>query len=435
VTYENDKSATAPAKYVKVVAPIHANMDAASFQLGNFGFNNLTFTIPNNAASYYQRLDCRDSLGLFVDITAGYDVQNNQAFWELQSIDPITLLTPSDPLKGLLLLQDSLQPNNGHGFLNFSIKPRSNAQTLDTIGARADIIFDANEVIPTNIEKNTIDAYAPTSHMGNLPSNSNNPLTLTWGGVDDVNGCGVKYYTLYVSNDGINFSIIRSGITRTDTTFSGAPNTSFYFFVLATDSVGNTEVLRPGEIRTTFIGNTLPVTWLYFRGATQQKNNVLDWSTANEQNTKEFKVERSFNGNTFIPIGSVAAKGNAGAPSTYQFYDYNIDKLNSAVMYYRLKQIDKDNKFNYSSTIRLTYNQTEKLKSIVYPNPTPGIIHVTIGDRKLLGSMATVIDQNGRVLQTIKIIAENQAISLNSYTNGIYYIRLANKEVLKVLKL
>ncbi|MCC6761832.1 MAG: T9SS type A sorting domain-containing protein [Chitinophagaceae bacterium] len=434
VTYENDKSATAPAKFVKVVAPIHANMDAASFQLGNFGFNNLTFTIPGNTASYYQRLDCRDSLGLYVDITAGYDVQNNQAFWQLQSIDPITLLPPADPLKGLLLLQDSLQPNNGHGFVNFSIKPRPAAQTLDTIGARADIIFDANEVIATNVETNTIDAYAPISHLTNLPPTSPINIALSWSGQDDVNGCGLKFYSLYVSDDGVNFSMIRSGITRTDTTITGKPGSQFFFFVLATDSVGNTEILRQGEIKSTFVTAALPISWLYFKGATQQKNNVLNWSTANEQNSKEFRIERSFNGASFSSIGTVAANGNTSSPSSYQFIDYHIDKLNSKVMFYRLKQIDKDNKFNYSSVIRLTYNQEEKSKTIVYPNPTPGTIHVTIGDKKLIGSMAIVVDQNGRVIQNIKITAENQAINLSSYSNGIYYIKLSNKEILKVIK-
>lgn len=434
VTYENDKSATAPAKFVKVVAPIHTNMDAASFQLGNFGFNNLTFTIPNNTASYYQRLDCRDSLGLYVDITAGYDVQNNQAFWQLQSIDPITLLPPADPLKGLLLLQDSLQPNNGHGFVNFSIKPRPAAQTLDTIGAKADIIFDANEVIATNVETNTIDAYAPISHLTNLPPTSPINIALSWSGQDDVIGCGLKFYSLYVSDDGVNFSMIRSGITRTDTTITGKPGSQFFFFVLATDSVGNTEILRQGEIKSTFVTAALPVSWLYFKGATQQKNNVLNWSTANEQNSKEFRIERSFNGTSFSSIGTVAANGNTSGPSSYQFIDYHIDKLNSKVMFYRLKQIDKDNKFNYSSVIRLTYNQEEKSKTIVYPNPTPGTIHVTIGDKKLIGSMAIVVDQNGRVIQNIKITAENQAINLSSYSNGIYYIKLSNKEILKVIK-
>ncbi|MEI9809555.1 MAG: hypothetical protein WDO16_17740 [Bacteroidota bacterium] len=42
--------------------------------------------------------------------------------------------------------------------MNFSIKPVTTAQTLDSILASADIIFDSNDTIPTNIEKNTIDA-------------------------------------------------------------------------------------------------------------------------------------------------------------------------------------------------------------------------------------------------------------------------------------
>ncbi|MBK8140154.1 MAG: hypothetical protein IPK57_03515 [Chitinophagaceae bacterium] len=153
VTYENDISASAPAKYVKVVVPVHEKMDAATFQLGSFGFNSLTFTVPPATASYYQRLDCRDSLGLFVDVIAGYDVVNNHAFWEFQSIDPVTLLAPADPLKGFLLLQDSTNQTYGHGFVNFSIKPVTTAQTLDTVLASAEIIFDSNEIIPTNIEK------------------------------------------------------------------------------------------------------------------------------------------------------------------------------------------------------------------------------------------------------------------------------------------
>ncbi|MEI9809556.1 MAG: hypothetical protein WDO16_17745 [Bacteroidota bacterium] len=69
-------------------------MDAASFQLGSFGFNSLTFAVQPGTASYYQRLDCRDSLSLYIDVTAGYDQLAHQAFWEFQSIDPVTLLPP-----------------------------------------------------------------------------------------------------------------------------------------------------------------------------------------------------------------------------------------------------------------------------------------------------------------------------------------------------
>lgn len=435
ILYENDSTANAPAKFVRVTSPIEPKQDAATFQLGNFGFNNQTFAVPPGLASYYQRLDCRDSLGLYVDITAGYDQINNIAFWEFQSIDPITLLPPADPLIGFLLLQDSSQVLYGHGFVNFSIKPIQTAITLDTIGARASIVFDFNDSIPTNIAKNTIDAFAPTSHMNALPGNSSNPVTLSWTGTDDAGGCGLRYYTLYVSADGINFNIIRSGITRTDTTFTGGANTTYYFFVLATDSVGNTETLRPGEVRSTFIGSgTVPVTWLYFKGITRDKDNILDWATASEQNSKEFKVERSLNGNSFTVVGTVAAAGNSSSITPYQYTDRNIDRLNSPVMFYRLKQVDLDNNFRYSNIIRLTYNQTEKPKSIVYPNPTQGMITVTIGDRQLIATTANLYDESGRLLQTVKITADSQTFDLSRYVNGIYFIRLSNKEVLRVVK-
>ena len=434
ITYENDKSASAPAKYVKIIAPVHNKMDAASFQLGSFGFNSLTFTVPPAAASYYQRLDCRDSLGLFVDVIAGYDVQNNQAFWEFQSIDPVTFLPPADPLKGFLLLQDSSNLTYGHGFVNFSIKPVSTAQTLDSILARADIIFDTNDTIPTNVEKNTIDALPPTSHMGNLPTNSVNPITLNWSGTDDTNGCGLHYYTLYISNDGVNFSVLKDGLTRTDTTLTLAPNIRYYFFVLATDSVGNREVLRPGEIKSSFIGIALPVTWLYFRGTNQNKNNLLEWATANEQNSKEFKVERSLDGSNFTDIGTVAAAGNSNTTRSYNYTDRNIDRLNSTVMYYRLRQIDLDNRYKYSTVIRLTYKEKETPHSIVYPNPASTVITISIGDKKLIGTVASVFDMNGKLLQNITISGDSQTIDISRFINGIYFIRLENKETLRIVK-
>jgi hypothetical protein len=434
ILFENAPFASAPAKYIKVVTPIEPKQDPASFQLGSFAFNSLNFNVPANTPSYYSRLDCRDSLGLYVDITAGYDVLNNEAFWEFQSIDPVTLLPPTNPLVGFLLLQDSAKAPSGHGFVNFSIKPKPNAVTLDTIVAQAKIVFDSNDTIPTNLHKNTIDAFAPTSHMTNLPPTSNNPINLSWIGVDDVNGCGVKWYTLYVSTDGVNFSILNPSIRGNDTTFIGAPNTTYHFFVLATDSVGNMETLRPGEVKTTFIGESLPITWLYFNGKTINKDNILDWATATEQNTASFKIERSLTGTNFSTIGSVAAAGNSNVQRTYQFKDYDIDKLNSMFMYYRLKQLDVNGNFKYSGVVKLTYNQKTIVKSIVYPNPTQGMITITIGDKALIGTQAVVIDINGKILQQVKIGANSQSFDFTKYTNGTYFILLQNKEIMKVVK-
>lgn len=431
ILYENSKEASAPAKFVRITAPLQPKQDPSTFELGDFGFNSTTFSVPPNTSSLYRRLDVRDSLGLFVDVIAGYDQMNNVVFWEFQSIDPVTLLAPKDPLKGFLLLQDSINERYGHGFVNFSAKPKQSAVTLDTIGARAEIIFDDNEMIPTNIHTNTIDAFAPTSHMTRLALSSTSPIQLSWNGADDAGGSGIRSYTLYVSTDGTNYSIVSSGMTITDTTFSGILGKTYCFFVLATDTVGNMEVLNQSEITCTSIGGVVPVTMLYFRGQNIEKDNLLEWATQNEINARSFSLMRSLNGNDFEEINSAPARGNNGG--TYSYKDRNIDRLQSNVFYYRLKQIDNDGRSSLSNVVRLSYDKGSK-PSIVYPNPTNGIITLSIGDPKLIGTNAELLDVAGRKLQSIPITSLSQNFDLTNYVNGTYIIRLKNKESLKVVK-
>ncbi len=431
ILYENSKEASAPAKFVRITAPLQPKQDPSTFQLGDFGFNSLTFSVPPNTSSLYRRLDVRDSFGLFVDVIAGYDQMNNVAFWEFQSIDPITLLPPKDPLKGFLLLQDSLNERYGHGFVNFSAKPKQSAVTLDTIAARAEIIFDDNEMIPTNIHTNTIDAFAPTSHLTRLSLSSTSPIQLSWTGADDAGGSGIRSYTLYVSTDGTNYSIVSTGMTRKDTTFVGTLGATYCFFVLATDTVGNMETLNQSEITCTSIGGVVPVTMLYFRGKTIEKDNILEWETQNEINARSFSLMRSLTGNDFEEINSTAARGNSGG--TYSYRDRNIDRLHSNVFFYKLKQIDNDGRSSLSNVVRLTYNKGSR-PSIVYPNPTKGIITLSIGDPKLIGTNLELLDVSGRRLQSIQLTGLTQNFDLSNYVNGTYIFKLANKESLKVIK-
>ena len=434
IQFENDSTATARARYIKITTPIEPKQDPATLELGSVGFNNQSFEIPVGTSSYYQRLDARDSTGVYVDLTAGYDVINNQIFWEFQAIDPLTLLPPEDPLAGFLFLQDSIQPAYGNGFVNFSIMPRADAQTLDTIGARAFIVFDENEVIPTNIHTNTIDALPPVSQLNTITGTGTNPITLSWTGADDAGGCGIDFYTVYVSTDQVNYSILFSKVLGMDTTFILPPDSTYCFFVLATDRVGNAETMTTGDVQCASIGGPLPVTWLFFNGTNRNTDNILKWATASEQNSKEFRLERSLNGISFSEIAVVPAAGTSTGARHYEYTDRNIDRLNSNVMFYRLKQVDLDNNFRYSSIVRLNYNRGSNTPTIVYPNPTGGLVTILLGDISLIGTEAVVMDINGRVLQRVKITAGSQTINLTQYINGMYLIRLNNKETLKVLK-
>jgi hypothetical protein len=313
------------------------------------------------------------------------------------------------------------------------MKPKEDAKTLDTIGARAEIVFDKNEMIPTNIHTNTLDAVAPQSQLLTATANESN-VTLNWSGQDDPNGAGIDFYTIYLSTDGTNFSVFKDKTKRTDTTFAIPSQATYCFFVLATDIVGNAESLRPDASKCVVVSGAVPVTWLYFNGKNKGTDNVLTWATATEQNSNRFEVERSLTGNDFSKIGSVPASGNSTSTRDYTYTDRNIDKLNSAIMYYRLKQIDDDNKFSYSNIVRLSYNEETASKIIVYPNPTNGQITLSVNDPKLIGTWVSVFDNAGRLVTRIKINTPTLGINLSKYTNGVYILKLQNNQTLRVVK-
>jgi hypothetical protein len=122
--------------------------------LGDFGWGDLTFTLPNNRAFYTDRLDFTDTQGFYVDVTAGINIATGEAFWTVTAIDPETGEIVTDPLKGFL------PPNDGNGagdgFVSYTIQTDRDITTGAVIDAEAKIYFDNNEPIDTPPIFNTI---------------------------------------------------------------------------------------------------------------------------------------------------------------------------------------------------------------------------------------------------------------------------------------
>ena len=119
---------------------------------------------------------------------------------------------------------------------------------------------------------------------------------------------------------------------------------------------------------------TLPVKFTSFT-AKQVNNQInLNWSTASENNSLEFIVERSEDGLDFSAIGTVKAAGNSSASLIYNYRDlYPVN----GTAYYRLKQVDLNNEFIYSATKSFNLNlQNQEIVS-VFPNPASS--YLTIG--------------------------------------------------------
>lgn len=253
IRYENDPDfATAPALKVVVTMPFHNNAQMFSFRLGDFGFGDFVFNVPENTAFYTQRLDVSDSLGVLVDVTAGINVAQQQAFWIFNSIDPVTGLEPLDATLGYLPVNDSIT-HRGEGFVTFTMNPAPGVVTGDTIAEQANIVFDINEDIPTNTWVNTIDAVAPSSSVDSLAKHADSTtIRIRISGSDDPGGSGIGSFELYYSKDSSEFQLYGEFPADTGIYFSGDAESEYQFFSIATDNVGNSEPMKSlGEATTT----------------------------------------------------------------------------------------------------------------------------------------------------------------------------------------
>jgi hypothetical protein len=99
------------------------------------------------------------------------------------------------------------------------------------------------------------------------------------------------------------------------------------------------------EIALASSSSPLPVEWLAFTATKQQKDVLLQWSTAQEMNTLDFVVQHSIDGEVFTNLTTQAAAGNSSA---IQEYNYVHTAPVLGYNYYRILQRDFDGKTSYS---------------------------------------------------------------------------------------
>ncbi len=254
VTFENSADhATAPAQNVTIYLPISDKFNINSLRISDFGFGDYNFGVPPNTATYTNRLDVKDSLGVYVDVTAGLDVANHRAFWILQSIDPATGLAATlAPDKGFLLVNDSIT-HRGEGYVNFTLQPNAADHTGDSAKATASIIFDTEDPIATNTWVNMVDAVAPISHL-TASNSTNDSITLKFSGNDDSNGSGLKEYAVYSSDNNSPYTLYQSSLKDSVFNFPKTPGDVYQFFSVSKDNVDNLEPVQDAKTRSITVG-------------------------------------------------------------------------------------------------------------------------------------------------------------------------------------
>ena len=243
IRFENDPIfATAPAQRIEITQTLDSDLDARSFRLGDFGFGELFVDVPENRSFYSQRIDLRETKGIFVDVFAGINVATSEAFWTFIAVDPVTGDLPADPLKGIL--PPNLNAPEGDGFVRYTIKAKAGVPTGTRVDARARIVFDTNEPIDTPPIFNTLDAVTPTSQVAALDPilvANQARFPVKWSGSDDANGSAIQGFNVYVNVDGKGFQPWLTNVSYTDALYDGPVGASYAFYSVARDNAGNSE--------------------------------------------------------------------------------------------------------------------------------------------------------------------------------------------------
>jgi hypothetical protein len=174
----------------------------------------------------------------------------------------------------------------------------------------------------------------------------------------------------------------------------------------------------------------LPVTFMGIT-AKQESNAVrVLWDVADEVDVRGYDVERSTNGVEFSKIGFVSANGK----SAYIFSD---NTTTGGTVFYRVRNIDIDGKFKYSSTVKLT---GKNASTVLRAFPIPAHNQVTLQHDKMANGRITLTTVDGRVVKQLTpgSNAIQTSLDLGGVAPGIYMVRVddgnGNMESIKVVK-
>lgn len=172
-------------------------------------------------------------------------------------------------------------------------------------------------------------------------------------------------------------------------------------------------------------GGPLPVELTSFSTSCEEDIVSLSWSTASEQNSSHFDVEKSTDGETWRVIGTILASGNSTQNIDYSFID---SEKSSGDNYYRLNQVDIDGKNEYFGPITVSCEEDAKITT--YPNPSKGEFNLVMHSKTNEKVTLKITDGNSRIICT-KVIDLQNGINLfpirENLSSGVYHIQLTSE--------
>jgi len=162
----------------------------------------------------------------------------------------------------------------------------------------------------------------------------------------------------------------------------------------------------------------LPVEFVKMEMNCENDKPVLNWQTASETNNDYFEIQSSNDIKAWSKVAIIKGAGNSNQLINYSFSDV----VNG--LYYRIKQVDFNQKTAYSQPITSYCNsQLTNDNVAIYPNPTTGNISINITNNRI-NCRYSILDGIGKTVMAGNLSELSNAIDLTNLSNGIYFIKI-----------
>lgn len=196
------------------------------------------------------------------------------------------------------------------------------------------------------------------------------------------------------------------------------------------DFLGLTRSLSTPTIGARESNLPLPVQLIRFTATKETDGNNLRWVTASELNNAYFLLQRSTDGKQFETITNIKGKGTTLNTSVYSYLDTKISS--APVLYYRLLQVDYDNRQQVSGIVSLSTTRSNNsiLTMQAFPNPATDIVNVQVSTQQQMNVSIVITDLLGNQISTqyVQLERGTNQILLNDLNttkySGVYFIKL-----------
>lgn len=170
--------------------------------------------------------------------------------------------------------------------------------------------------------------------------------------------------------------------------------------------------------------NALPLELLAFNGKLQETNTAeLTWKVASEYNVNRYELYRSYDNVSYTLQSETPASLSGNNVKIYS--TQNTIDVEQSVVYYKLKMIDHNGSFTWSSKVSIELPLRKSVIRIV-PNPAKGM--VTISNFSKFSSSLLVVSSTGAVVYSQSLLSNKKQssvkIDISAFAPGVYTVMI-----------